>query len=122
MPVINGKKVSVKTGRPQGRPSAEFPKEWETYYSEWKQGKITAKKCMDDMQLKRTTFYKLIKIHEEKSKQIYADGACLWVRSFILEQKKKTECQNGTRLSVYIIPDSFLVRLVHIPVYRQVDN
>ena len=68
MPVINGKKVSVKTGRPQGRPSAEFPKEWETYYSEWKQGKITAKKCMDDMQLKRTTFYKLIKIHEEKSK------------------------------------------------------
>lgn len=68
MPVINGKKVSVKTGRPQGRPSAEFPKEWEAYYSEWKQGKITAKKCMDDMQLKRTTFYKLVKLHEEKTK------------------------------------------------------
>lgn len=28
MPVINGKKVSSKTGRASGRPSAEFPKEW----------------------------------------------------------------------------------------------
>lgn len=68
MPVINGKKVSSKTGRASGRPSAEFPKEWNAYYSEWKQGKITAKKCMDDMQLKRTTFYKLVKIHEQKTK------------------------------------------------------
>lgn len=66
MPVINGKKISSKTGRASGRPSAEFPKEWNAYYSEWKQGKITAKKCMDDMGLKRTTFYKLVKIHEEK--------------------------------------------------------
>lgn len=68
MPVINGKKISSKTGKASGRPSAEFPKEWNAYYSEWKQGKITAKKCMDDMGLKRTTFYKLVKIHEEKIK------------------------------------------------------
>lgn len=66
MPVINGKKISSKTGKASGRPSAEFPKEWIAYYSEWKQGKITAKKCMDDMGLKRTTFYKLVKIHEGK--------------------------------------------------------
>lgn len=68
MPVINGKKVSSKTGRASGRPPAEFPKEWNACYSEWKQGKITAKKCMDDMQLKRTTFYKLVKVHEQKTK------------------------------------------------------
>lgn len=67
MPVINGKKVSTKTGRPTGRPSAEFPAEWNAYYSEWKQGNITAKKCMDDMNLKRTTFYKLVKIQEGKN-------------------------------------------------------
>lgn len=66
MPVINGKKVSIKTGRPTGRPSAEFPVEWDAYYSEWKQRKITAKKCMDDMNLKRTTFYKLVKKQEGK--------------------------------------------------------
>lgn len=68
MPIINGKKVSSKTGKASGRPSAEFPQEWVAYYTEWKQGKITAKKCMDDMNLKRTTFYKLVKIHEEKIK------------------------------------------------------
>lgn len=67
MPVINGKKVSVKTGKPTGRPSAEFPEEWQAYYSEWKQGNITAKKCMDDMGLKRTTFYKLVKIQEGRN-------------------------------------------------------
>lgn len=64
MPVIRGKKVSTKTGKPTGRPSAEFPIEWNAYYSEWRQGKITAKKCMDDMNLKRTTFYKLVKMQE----------------------------------------------------------
>ncbi len=68
MPVINGKKVSSKTGRATGRPSIDFPKEWESYYLQWKQGDITAKKCMDDMQLKRTTFYKLVKIYEQKIK------------------------------------------------------
>lgn len=67
MPVINGKKSSSKIGRASGRASAEFLKEWNAYYLEWKQGKIMAKKCMDDMQLKRTRFYKLVKIHEQNS-------------------------------------------------------
>lgn len=69
MPVINGKRVSSKTGKATGRPAAEFPEEWEKYYTEWKSGNITAKRCMDDMELKRTTFYKLVKIWEER-KQI----------------------------------------------------
>lgn len=68
MPEINGKKVSIKTGKPTGRPAAEFPADWNAYYTEWKKGNITAKKCMDEMQLKRTTFYKLVKIHESKIK------------------------------------------------------
>lgn len=66
MPVVNGKRVSSKTGKATGRPAAVFPEEWENYYSEWKRDNITAKKCMDDMGLKRTTFYKLVKIYEEK--------------------------------------------------------
>lgn len=66
MPVIGGKKMSSKTGRATGRPAAEFPEEWEKYYSEWKSEKITAKKCMDAMELKRTTFYKLVKMWEER--------------------------------------------------------
>lgn len=66
MPVIEGKRISSKTGRATGRPAAEFPEEWEKYYSEWKSENITAKKCMDDMNLKRTTFYKLVKMWEER--------------------------------------------------------
>lgn len=67
MPLIDGKRVSTKTGRPTGRPSAEFPVEWENYYSEWKQGNITAKDFMDSLDLKRTTFYKLVKIYEAEA-------------------------------------------------------
>lgn len=49
----DGKRVFSKTGKATGRPAAEFPEEWGNYYSEWKGGNITAKKCMDDME-----FYK----------------------------------------------------------------
>lgn len=70
MPVIDGKRVSSKTGKATGRPAAEFPEEWEKYYSEWKSENITAKKCMDDMNLKRTTFYKLVKMWEERGETL----------------------------------------------------
>ena len=71
MPIIDGKRVSSKTGKATGRPAAEFPEEWEKYYAEWKSGNITAKGGMDGMELKRTTFYKLVKMWEER-KQIKA--------------------------------------------------
>lgn len=61
MPVIAGKKVSLKTGNPVGRPKASKPKEWEYYYTEWKAGRITAKEAMDKMHLKRGTFYRFAK-------------------------------------------------------------
>jgi len=64
MPFKDGKKVSTKTGRAVGRPNAEFPKEWDTVYTEWKQGQITAKTAMERLDLKRTTFYKLVKEFE----------------------------------------------------------
>ena len=64
MPVINGKKVSLKTGRPTGRPPAVYPSEWEKYYHDWKDGTITAKRCIEEMQLKRATFYKLVSRYE----------------------------------------------------------
>ena len=66
MPVINGKKTSLKTGRPTGRPPASYPEQWEKYYDLWKDGKITAKKCMDELGLKRATFYKLVNRYESE--------------------------------------------------------
>ena len=59
MPVINGKKTSTKTGRPTGRPSVEFPQDWKEYYEKWRLGEITAIKCMEILNLKRSTFYKI---------------------------------------------------------------
>lgn len=64
MPIVNGKKVSRKTNRAIGRPKAEFPSNWEEQYTIWKAGKQTAKKTMDNLGLKRNTFYKLIKEYE----------------------------------------------------------
>lgn len=64
MPIVNGKKVSRKTNRPIGRPKAEFPSNWEEQYRIWKDGKQTAKVTMDNLGLKRNTFYKLVKCYE----------------------------------------------------------
>lgn len=67
MPIVDGKKVSLKTGRATGRPPAQYPAAWEQYYKEWKAGKITAKKCIEELGLKRATFYKLVNKYEENS-------------------------------------------------------
>lgn len=65
MPIVNGKKVSLKTGRPTGRPPATYPDEWDRYYQMWRNGDITAKKCIDELELKRATFYKLVTRYEQ---------------------------------------------------------
>jgi len=59
MPVVDGKKVSLKTGRPTGRPTINQPKDWDKVYKQWITGKITANKAMSDLGLKRNSFYKL---------------------------------------------------------------
>lgn len=64
MPIVNGKKVSKKTGRATGRPSTEYPSNWSEVYTAWKNGEVTAKVAMDQVGLKRTTFYKLAKEYE----------------------------------------------------------
>lgn len=66
MPVVDGKKVSLKTGRPTGRPSAEYPPEWKTVYGDWKAGKITAVIAMQKLNLTKSTFYNLVKRYERQ--------------------------------------------------------
>lgn len=65
------KKVSKKTKKPVGRPQLAFPDGWEQCYRDWKDGKITAKACMEQLDLKRSTFYKLAKIYAEKESNSY---------------------------------------------------
>lgn len=66
MQVVDGKRVSSKTGRPTGRPNTVYPDNWEQVFTQWKEGSITANKAMETLDLKRTTFYKLVKQYEKK--------------------------------------------------------
>ena len=61
MPIVNGKRISIKTGRPVGRPATEYPAQWDSVYRDWKKNLITAKKAMGILGLKPNTFYKLVK-------------------------------------------------------------
>lgn len=66
MPIVNGKRVSLKKGKgATGRPNATYPDNWEPVYTDWKAGKITAVKAMEQLGLKRTTFYKLAKNYQK---------------------------------------------------------
>lgn len=67
MPVVNGKKVSNKTGRATGRPSATFPDNWKEIYTQWKADQITAVKAMEILNLTKSTFYNLVKRYEKQN-------------------------------------------------------
>ena len=53
-------------GKGIGRPKTDIPNNFEEVYNSWKAGSITAKVAMEQLNLKRTTFYKLVKEHEAK--------------------------------------------------------
>ena len=49
-----------------GRPKAEYPSDWAQVYVAWKSGGISARMAMDRMGLKKTTFYKLVRMYERR--------------------------------------------------------
>jgi len=51
-------------GRGIGRPKADYPKEWQEVYAKWKAKELTAVKTMEQLGLKKNTFYKLVKQYE----------------------------------------------------------
>lgn len=56
--------VAKAQGRHLGRPQAEYPGNWQEIYKEWKENSITAKEAMELLEMKRTTFYKLVNQYE----------------------------------------------------------
>ena len=66
MPVVNGKRVSSRTGKPTGRPMIEYPEKWGQIYGDWKAGNITAVNAMSLLGLKRCSFYKLAHQYEDE--------------------------------------------------------
>ena len=57
MPVVNGKKVSLKTGREYGRPSIETDGEFEKFLEKQKRGEISVKDCCKALKISRSTWY-----------------------------------------------------------------
>ncbi|MCM3005586.1 recombinase family protein [Priestia koreensis] len=56
--------IALQNGVKFGRPKAEFPEEFEGVYEQWKSKEITAVQAMDILNMKKTTFYKLVKEYE----------------------------------------------------------
>ena len=61
---LEGIAIAKAQGKHLGRPKAEYPNNFKEQYELWKQGSQTAKATMDNLGLKRTTFYKLVKQYE----------------------------------------------------------
>jgi DNA invertase Pin-like site-specific DNA recombinase len=53
--------AAKKNGKHLGRIATTYPDNWDENYKLWSVGKLTAKKFMSATNLKRTTFYKLLK-------------------------------------------------------------
>lgn len=57
--------AAKRQGKHLGRPAIIYPDGWETYYRKWKNGEITATYAMEELSLKRTSFYKLVKNYDK---------------------------------------------------------
>nr|WP_283673069.1 recombinase family protein [Butyricicoccus sp. Marseille-Q5471] len=51
-------------GRHLGRPAAEYPERWDEIYSIWLRGGISATRAMQELGIKKTTFYKLVRMQQ----------------------------------------------------------
>lgn len=49
-----------------GRPKIEYPSDWAEVYVAWKSGGISARMAMERLGLKKTTFYKLVRMYERR--------------------------------------------------------
>ena len=61
-----GIEAAKQKGKKLGRPAITFPANWDTVYASWKAGEITAKTAMELTDTKRTSFYKLVGMMEER--------------------------------------------------------
>ena len=61
-----GIEAAKQNGKKLGRPALTFPANWDSVYVSWKAGEITAKTAMEQTNTKRTSFYKLVGMMEER--------------------------------------------------------
>ena len=51
--------AAKEKGKHLGRPGAVYPDNWDEVYEKWQSGEITAVAAMKQLNLKKSTFYKL---------------------------------------------------------------
>ena len=56
-----GIKIAKEKGQKRGRPKVGYPDNWEEVYNRWLNKEITAVVAMYELNLKKNTFYKLVK-------------------------------------------------------------
>lgn len=56
--------IAKEEGKFKGRKAIEYPSNWEEVYNQYKNRSITGTRAMELLELKRNTFYKLIKEYE----------------------------------------------------------
>ncbi|USK87508.1 recombinase family protein [Peribacillus asahii] len=60
--------LALQNGVAFGRPKATVTEEFKQVYHRWKNGEMTAVKAMEELGIKKTTFYKLVKEYERDLK------------------------------------------------------
>ena len=60
----------LQNGTVFGRPKVEVTEEFREVYDRWKAGEMTAVKAMEELNVKKTTFYKLVKEYESDIKKV----------------------------------------------------
>ncbi|WP_394510086.1 recombinase family protein (plasmid) [Priestia aryabhattai] len=60
-----GINAALKSGISFGRPKAQVSQDFIEAYNRWKRNEITAVQAMKEANVKKTTFYKLVKQHED---------------------------------------------------------
>jgi DNA invertase Pin-like site-specific DNA recombinase len=63
--------VALQRGVAFGRPKATVTEEFKYAYNQWKSGEITAVSAMQEIGVKKTTFYKLVREYEERYRNNY---------------------------------------------------
>ena len=57
MPIVNGKRVSLKTGRTYGRQALDIDDDFEKFFEKQKRGEISVKDCCKHWKISRSTWY-----------------------------------------------------------------
>jgi DNA invertase Pin-like site-specific DNA recombinase len=61
MPIVNGKRVSLKTGNEYGRPSIKLDEGFEKFLKKQKDGEISVSECCKQLGISRATWYNKVK-------------------------------------------------------------